>query len=104
MQVFKVTHSKSNIETVFLVKADSSRDAQTKVLDSLYERSHTVDMKLTPERIAGDTFGLLQASQHSSWTNAALCKHHGCSVGVVPWDDEEPYRLYALNTQTGEMS
>jgi len=35
--------------------------------------------------------------------DAALMRHHGCSIGAAPWQPAEPYRLYAIDVRTGAM-
>jgi hypothetical protein len=104
--VWKVIHSKDGIETVYLVNAESSREARAQVLDTLYERNHPVDPPYPQEMIDNDPFRLLAHTQRHGvdWTDAALCRMHGCSVGATQFAPDSPYRLYALNTKTGEMS
>lgn len=102
MNIWKVVHVKDGVETVYLISADTRREAESTVLDSLYERQHCIE--IAPERLANDPFGLLAASQTQSWTNYALCKQHGCSVSATPFTAVAPYKLYAINTKTGEMS
>lgn len=106
MTIWKVIHAKDGVETVYLVSADTSREAITAVLDSLYQRTFPIDPPYPPERLANDPFGLLaHVNRHgTSRTNAWLCKTHGCSVSASPFNADAPYRLYAFNTRTGEMS
>lgn len=101
-RVFKVTHAKGGVETVFLVSAYSARDARTKVLDTLYDR--TFFRREDPARLKNDPFGLLAAGQNGTWSNTKLCADHGCSMSAVEWDCDEPYRLYQFDTKTGAMS
>jgi hypothetical protein len=101
-RTYKVIHKKDDIETVYLVSATSERDAETQVLDTLYDRSHPITY--TPEELERDAFGLKQHSMThgGTWTNFALCKQNGCSCNVVVWA-LDVYKLYSLNTKTGEM-
>jgi hypothetical protein len=101
-RVYKVTHYKDNVETVYLVSAMSERDAKSIVLDQLYERNFF--RAESPERLANDPMGLLAAGQNGSWSNAKICKDHGCSVSAQLWTPEAPYKLYAFNHRTGAMS
>lgn len=100
--IYKVTHAKDGIETVYLVSADSSRDACTQVLDTLYNRVwfHKEDL----ERLANDPFGLLAAGQRHEWTNKALTDRHGCTIGAVEFNPDPPYKLYEINTRTGVVT
>lgn len=100
--IFKVVHTKDDIETVYLVSAKSSRAAKTAVLDTLYERRHRIREPLTAEQKDRDVFGLLD--EFGNWTDAALCKQNNCSMSAQPYVPDAPYRLYAFNTKTGEMS
>jgi len=104
--IWKVIHAKDGVETVYLVSADSRREAETAVLDTLYQRTFPVEPPYTPEELQNDTFGLKQhvAIHGTDRTNGWLCKMHSCSMSASPFLADEPYRLYALNTKTGEMS
>ena len=106
MQTFKVVHRKDNVETVYLVTAESKRQAQTLVLDTLYERNHPVDPPYTAAELDRDPFGLKQHTMDHGvdWSDAALCKRNGCTIGATPWSAEVPYRLYALDLRTGAMT
>lgn len=105
-QIWKVIHCKDNVETVYLVGADTRRAAETAVLDTLYQRTFPIDPPYTPEQLENDPFGLLAHVQRhgTERTNAWLCKTHGCSVSASLFNADAPYRLYALNTKTGEMT
>jgi hypothetical protein len=100
---YKVIHKKDDIETVYLVSATSERDAETQVLDSLYDRSHPITY--TPEELERDAFGLKQHSMThgGTWTNYALCKQNDCSCNATLWAPDI-YKLYSLNIKTGEMT
>lgn len=100
--IWKVTHKKDDIETVYLVSSLSQRDAVTQVLDTLYERNFF--RKEDPERLANDPFGLLAAGQHGSWTNSKVMKDHGISMGASVFRPDPPYKLYSLNLKTGAMT
>jgi len=102
-RTYKVNHKKGDVETVYLVSATSARDAETQVLDSLYDRSHPITY--TPEELERDTFGLKHHSMvhGGTWTNYALCKQNDCSCNAVPFEPDPPYKLYELNMKTGEM-
>lgn len=99
--VWKVTHVKDSVETVYLVHATSSRDAKTQVLDQLYERRHRIREPLTAEQRDRDVFGLMD--EFGDWTNRKLCEMHDCSVSAQPFAPNPPYKLYTFNTHTGEM-
>jgi hypothetical protein len=99
--IFKVVHAKDGVETVYLVRANSSRDAVTQVLDTLYDRHFF--RKEDPERLANDPFGLLAAGQVGTWTNTKVMRDHGIAVGVSLFEPDPPYKLYTLDTKTGEM-
>ena len=79
LNVWKVIHKKDDIETVYLVSACSRREAETIVLDSLFDRTHPITW--TPEELANDPFGLKVST--GFWTNYALCKQHVCSVNAT---------------------
>jgi hypothetical protein len=98
--VWKVIHAKDGVETVYLVAASSSREAEGLVLDEFYEREHPIHW--TPEEKARDVLGLMLPT--GTWTNYALCKQHKCSINAVPFAPDPPYRLYAIDTKTGAMS
>lgn len=104
MQVFKVVYTKDNVETVYLVAAETSRKARAAVLDTLYERRHFPYAGQNVD-LSNDHFGLKRhvVEHGSEWTDYALMRDHGCSCSATSWSLEEPYRLYALNTATGEM-
>lgn len=105
-QIWKVVHAKDGVETVYLVEADSSRGARRAVLDSLYQRTFPLEKPYTPEQLANDPFKLLaHVNTHGTdRTDAWICKTNGCSVSAQPFTADAPYRLYAFNTKTGEMS
>lgn len=79
LDVFKVVHAKDGVETVYLVTALSSRDAKRKLLDELYG-------------------GLDQ------WTPYKICREHRCAVNAQPFRPDPSYKLYSINTKTGEMT
>ena len=101
MKVYKVTHTKGTVETVYLVSAESPRQAETEVLDSLYDRRHRIRPPLTPEQREGDVFGLL--NEFGDWTNYKLCEINGCSVQAQVYQPDV-YRLYSIDTSTGAVS
>lgn len=101
-RVFRVIHAKDGIETVYLVSALSTREAVTEVLDMLYDRRFF--RAEDPKRLENDPFGLLAAGQHGSWTNSKLMKDHGIGISAAEFVPATPYKLYSLNTKTGEMS
>lgn len=96
--IWKVVHKKDTLETVYLVSAIGEREAKTLVLDTLYDRTHPITW--TPEELANDPFGLKVST--GMWTNYALCKQNQCSVAATPWRPDV-YKLYTLDTKTGEM-
>lgn len=106
IQVWKVVHAKDGIETVYLVSAETRREAETAVLDTLYQRTFPIDPPYTPEQLDNDPFGLLAHVNMygTDRTNGWICKTHGCSVSASVFNPDPPYRLYALNTKTGEMT
>ena len=99
--VWKVTVVKGSVETVYLTTAPTRLSAQADVLDELYERNFF--RKADPAKLANDPFGLVAAGQHGSWTDAKLKKDHGISISAIPYSTG-PYRLYAIDTSTGEMT
>ncbi len=98
-RVYQVTHNKDRVETVYLVSAYSERDAKTRVLDLLYDRTYA--LLWTAAQKAADVFGLMTST--STYTNAYLCKTHKCSVSAKLYQPDV-YRLYAIDTRTGVMS
>lgn len=106
MQTFKVTHHKDNVETVYLVTAESSRAARSAVLDTLYQRNHPVDPPYSEARMENDPFGLLRHVQDHGldWSDAALCTRNDCRISATPWSADVPYRLYSLDLRTGAMT
>src|SRR3972149_11172273 len=100
-RVYKVNHKKDDVETVYLVHALSQRDAVTQVIDTLYDRRFF--RAEVPARLANDPFGLLAAGQHGEWTNSKGMRDQGISIGVSLFEPDPPYKLYSLNTKTGEM-
>jgi len=105
-QVFKVVHAKDGVETVYLVHACSGREASSLVLDSLYQRTFPIDPKYTQEQLDNDPFGLLAHVNMygTDRTNRWLMQTHGCSISAAPFQPDPPYRLYVLDTRTGEVS
>lgn len=103
MTTYKVIHKKGDIETVYLVNATSERDAETQVLDTLYDR--TFPIVYTPKELENDPFGLKQHSMThgGTWTNYVVCKKNECSCNATVWEPDV-YKLYSLNTKTGEMT
>jgi len=99
--VFKVVHSKDGVEDVYLVTGSSRRDAETKVLDMLYERRHRARPDLTSEERERDVFGLQSASVFQDYTNSALCRINNCSVNATVFNPDPPYKLYSFNRKTG---
>lgn len=100
MDVYKVIHTKDDVETVYLVAARSVHDAKTQVIDQLYDRTHKIHW--TPEEKSRDVFGLMQDT--GEYTNRKVCEDNGCSVNATPFRPDPPYKLYAINRVTGEMS
>lgn len=99
-RVYKVIHAQGSVETVYLVSAISAREAETEVIDSLYDRTHKIEW--SPEELANDTFGLKLST--GTCTNFAMCKKHGCSVNAVLFVPDPPYKLYTLDTSTGVLT
>ena len=100
LDVYRVIHAKDGIETVYLVAARSDHDAKTQIIDSLYDRTHAIHW--TPEEKANDHFGLMRDT--GEYTNRKVCRDNDCSVTAQLFRPDPPYKLYTINTKTGEMT
>jgi hypothetical protein len=79
--VWKVTHVKDDVETVLLVTAIGERDARRQAMEHMYPPDNG-----------------------NNWTVMYWMKIRSCSISSIPFRPDTPYRLYALNRRTGEMT
>lgn len=75
--MYKVTYCEHHVETVYMVDAENSRDANKRVAEFM-------GLDVDERRVGG-------------WLRS-----RNATMSAVPFS--EPVKLYSYNTQTGEMS